>query len=102
MAMARAEKRADGPRRPSTLAVPASRPRPRGGSTPRVRPVGPGAGEGPPPWTGSAARRSSRAGAEVHATATGSGPKRRCAPTRSRPPGEPPRPPGPAAPVLVP
>jgi hypothetical protein len=41
-----------GPRRPSNLAVPADRPRPRGGSPRSVRQCGPGGGEGQPTCAG--------------------------------------------------
>lgn len=102
MAMVSAETRGYGPLRPRNLSVPSSRPLQRGGATPRVRPFGPGAGEGPHTGTGSDARRLARAGAEVQATAQGSGPKRLWAPTRALTPCDAPRPTGQAEPMLVP
>ena len=95
MAMARAEKRADGPRRPSTLAVPASRPRPSGGLTPRVRQVGPGAGRGRPHGPGAPLAAAQEPERRSTPRPRDRGPSADGAPTRSRPPGEPPRPPGP-------
>jgi hypothetical protein len=83
MARASAEKREFGPLRPRNMSVPSSRPRPSGGSTPCVGQGVPGLGEGPHTWPRSAARRSSRAGADVQSKAEGSGPKSLWAPTRS-------------------
>jgi hypothetical protein len=83
MAMASAEKREFGPLRPRNISVPSYRPMQSGGSTPRVRQLVPGSGEGQHTCTGSDARRISRAGADVQSKATGSGLKRLCALMRS-------------------
>jgi hypothetical protein len=91
-AMVRAEPRGYGALRPRHSSVPSSRPRPSGGSTPRVGPCVSGAGERQHPWTGSDARRRARAGAEVPAPAMGAGPKRRGAPARALTPRDDQRP----------
>jgi hypothetical protein len=83
MAMVSAEKRWYGPLRPRNIFVTACCPMQSWDSTPRVRQLVPGLGEGPHTCTGSDARRSSRAGADVQSKAKGSRPKSLGAPTRS-------------------
>jgi hypothetical protein len=83
MAMASAEKRECDPLRPRNISVPSYRPMQSGGATPCVCQLEPGSGEGQHTWIGSAARRSSGAGADVQSKAKGSGLKSLCASPRS-------------------
>ena len=101
MALALAKRRRCSPLRPRNISVPSYRPLHSGGSTQRVRPLGPGSGEGQHAWTGSAARRISRAGADVQSQAKGAGPKSLCAPTRSLTQGDDQRTTCQAEPMLV-
>jgi hypothetical protein len=100
-ALASAEQRGCAPLRPRHLSVPSDRPLQSGGSTPCVCQCGPGAGERPHTWIGSAARRRASAGAAVQSTGQGAGRKRLWALTRSRTQGENQRTPCQAAPGLV-